>query len=136
MLATLDMLPTRCKLLRFPAVFCESLRLRDAAWRVPKTPGANPRVAERAAWRSSQSCVTRGSAAYNRKSLQIQLSHFFCTPGNPCATPIVTCGEGSFSYQGVSTRGVRHSPGCYPQDQRKSAKICEFGSVCSMDFVP
>ena len=36
--------------------------------------------------------------------------HFFCTPGNPCATPIVTHGEGSFSYQGVSTRGVRHSP--------------------------
>ena len=36
--------------------------------------------------------------------------HFFCTPGNPCATPIVTRGEGSFSYQGVSTSGVRHSP--------------------------
>ena len=33
--------------------------------------------------------------------------HFFCTPGNPCATPIATRGEGSFSYQGVSTRGVR-----------------------------
>ena len=39
------------------------------------------------------------------------LSHFFCIPGNLCATPIVTHGEGSFSYQGVSTRGVRHSPG-------------------------
>ena len=36
--------------------------------------------------------------------------HFFCTPGNPCVTPIVTRGEGSFRYQGVSTRGVRHSP--------------------------
>ena len=32
--------------------------------------------------------------------------HFVCTPGNPCATPIVTRGEGSFSYQGVSTRGL------------------------------
>ena len=32
--------------------------------------------------------------------------HFFCTPGNPCATPIVTRGEGSFSYQGVSNRGL------------------------------
>ena len=31
---------------------------------------------------------------------------FFCTPGNPCATPIVTRGEGSFSFQGVSTRGL------------------------------
>ena len=36
--------------------------------------------------------------------------HFFCTPGNPCVTPIVTRGEGSFSYQGVSIRGVGHSP--------------------------
>ena len=36
--------------------------------------------------------------------------HFFCRLGNPCATPIVTCGEGSFSYQGVNTRGVRHAP--------------------------
>ena len=36
--------------------------------------------------------------------------HFFCAPGNPCATPTVTRGEGSFSYQGVSIRGVRHSP--------------------------
>ena len=50
----------------------------------------------------------RGSAAY-RKSLQVPVISF-CTPGNPCATPIVTHGEGSFSYQGVSTRGVRHSP--------------------------
>ena len=40
--------------------------------------------------------------------------HFFCTPGNPCATPLVTRGEGSFSYQGVSTRGVRHSPVFHP----------------------
>ena len=27
-------------------------------WRVPNPPGANPLVAERAPWRSSQSCVT------------------------------------------------------------------------------
>ena len=32
--------------------------------------------------------------------------HFFCTPRNPCATPIVTRREGSFSYQGVSTGGL------------------------------
>ena len=31
--------------------------------------------------------------------------HFFCTPGNSCATPIVNRGEGSFSYQVVSTKG-------------------------------
>ena len=29
-------------------------------WRVPNPPGANPLVAERAPWRSSQSCVTGG----------------------------------------------------------------------------
>ena len=29
-------------------------------WRVPNPPGANPLVAERASWRSSQSCVTGG----------------------------------------------------------------------------
>ena len=43
--------------------------------------------------------------------IPIDSCQFFCTPGNPCATPIVTRGEGSFSYQGVSTRGVRHAPG-------------------------
>ena len=48
----------------------------------------------------------RGSAAY-WKSLQIPV----ISSAHPCATPIVTRGEGSFSYQGVSTRGVRHSPG-------------------------
>ena len=73
-------------------------------WRVPNPPGANPLVAETAPWRSSQSCVT------GLLEIPTDSCHFFCTPGNPCATPIVTRGEGSFSYQGVSTRGVRHSP--------------------------
>ena len=40
---------------------------------------------------------------------------FFCTPSNPCATPIVTRGEGSFSYQGVSTRAVSVFSGNYYQ---------------------
>ena len=48
--------------------------------------------------------------------------HFFCTPGNPCATPIVIRGEGSFSYQGVSTRGARHSPVWDPQTLQNKAK--------------
>ena len=30
------------------------------SWQVPNPPGANPLVAERAFWRSSQSCVTGG----------------------------------------------------------------------------
>ena len=53
--------------------------------------------------------LCNGGAAAYWKSLQIPVISP-CTSGNPCATPIVTRGEGSFSYQGVSTRGVRHSP--------------------------
>ena len=74
---------------------------------MPNPPAANPLVAERAPWRSSQSCVTRGQQPIGNPS---DSCHLFCTPGNPCATPILTRGEGSFSYQGVSTRGVRHPP--------------------------
>ena len=33
---------------------------KTTAWRVPNPPGANPLVAERAPWRSSQSCLTQG----------------------------------------------------------------------------
>ena len=74
-------------------------------WRVPNPPGANPLVAEKASWRSSQSRVTGGQQPI--VEIPTDSCHFFCTPGNPSATPIVTRGEGSFSYQGVSTRGVR-----------------------------
>ena len=45
--------------------------------------------------------------------------HVFCTLGNPCATPMVTRGEGSFSYQGVSTRGV---PGCFSHTLERRAR--------------
>ena len=71
-------------------------------------PGANPLVAERALLEVFAVLCDRGSAAY-WKSLQIPVissAHL----ANPCATAIVTCGEGSFNYRGVSTRGVRHSP--------------------------
>ena len=77
-------------------------------WRVPNPPGANALVAGRAPlvqWRSSQSCVTGGQQPIGNPYRFI----FFSTPGNPCATPIVSRGEGSFSYQGVSTRGVSRS---------------------------
>ena len=76
---------------------------------MPNPPGANPLVAERAPWRSSQSCVTGGQQPIIGNPYRF-LCHFFCTPGNPCATSIVTRGEGCFRYQGVSTRGVRHAP--------------------------
>ena len=48
-----------CELLVFG--FCAlSIFFGDVRWRVPNPPGANPLVAERAPWRSSQSCVTGG----------------------------------------------------------------------------
>ena len=50
----------------------------------------------------------RGSAAYWKSPTDS--CHLFCTPGNPCATSIVTRGEGSFHHEGVSTGGVRHAP--------------------------
>ena len=71
------------------------------------TPWCNPLVAERALWRSLQSFVTGGQQPVGNPT---DSCHFFCTPGNPYATPIVPRGEGSFSYQAVSTTGVRHSP--------------------------
>ena len=66
------------------------------------TPGANHLIAERAPWRFSQSCATGGQQPIGNPYRFV--SHFFCTPGNPFATPTVTRGEGSLSYQGVSTR--------------------------------
>ena len=84
---------------------------------VPNPPGANPLVAERAPWRSSQSCVTEGQQPIGNPYRFN--SHFFCTPGNLCATLIVTRGEGFFSYQGFSTRGVRHSPDCFRFPDRR-----------------
>ena len=86
---------------------------------MPNPPGANPLVAERASWRSSQSC---GAGVSSLSEIPTDSCHFFCTPGNPCATPIVTRGEGSFSYQGVSTRGVRHSPVGFPHESAKISR--------------
>ena len=75
---------------------------------MPNPPGANPLVAERAPLEVFAILCDRGPAAY-WKSLQIPVissAHLV----NPCVTPIATRGEGSFSYQGVMTRGVRHAP--------------------------
>ena len=80
---------------------------------MPNPPGANPLVAERAPYGSSQPRVTGGQQPVGNPYRF--LSHFFWTPRDPGATPIVTRGEGSFSYQGVSTRGVRHSPEIHPE---------------------
>ena len=79
-------------------VYCDTFLRSSGGW------GFWHSSDERASWRSSQSCVTRGSAACWK--IPTDSCHFFCTPGNPCATPIVTRGQGSFSYQGVSTRGL------------------------------
>ena len=89
---------------RYSETCHQACKRRD--WRVPNPPGANPLIAERAPWRSSQSRATGGRQPVGNPYRF--LCHFFCTPGDPCATPIVTRGGGPFSYQGVSTRGVRH----------------------------
>ena len=104
--------------------------------RVPNLPGANPLVAERASWRSSQSCVTGGQQPIGTPYRF--LCHFLCTPGNPCATPIVTRWEGSFSYhcnQGVSTRGVRQSPFSYNEYgmSQKSRELTEAPMLQELD---
>ena len=73
-------------------------------WRVPNPPGANALVAERAPWRSSQSCVTGGQQPIGNPYRF--LSHFFCTPGNPCATPIVTRGKALSATRGLAPGGL------------------------------
>ena len=75
------------------------------SWCVPNPPCANPLVAERATWRSSQSCVTGGQQPFGNPY------GFLLHTWQPLCDPMVTRGEGSFSYQGVSTRGVRQAPG-------------------------
>ena len=91
-------------------------------WRVPNPPGASPLVAESAPGRSSQSCVTGGQQPMGNPYRL--LCHFFCTPGNPCATPIVTRGVtclcGRFGYffvffcSGRRRGGPRRRGGCSP----------------------
>ena len=89
------------------------LLVSNDPWRVPNPPGANPLVAERAPQRSSQSCVTRGQQPirnpYRFLSFLLHTWQPLCDPNGH------SWGGGSFSYQGVSTRGVRHAPGpcCY-----------------------
>ena len=77
--------------------------------RVPNPPGANPLVAERAPLEVFAILSDREGVS-SLLEIPTDSCHFFCTLGNPCVTPIVTRGEGPFSYQGVSTRGVRHAP--------------------------
>ena len=76
-------------------------------WRVPNPPGANPWWLK-GPFGGLRSLVWQGVSSLLK--IPTDSCHFVCTPGNPRATPIVTRGEGSFSYQGVSTKGVRHSP--------------------------
>ena len=95
------------------------------AWWVPNPPLANP------AWlKGPLGWCGRGSAAY-WKSLQIHVISSAHT-----SIPIVTRGEGSFSYQGVSTRGIRHSPdrGQTILRTRGFFRIAIFGAFRSQDF--
>ena len=61
-----------------------SVKIAKNHWRVPNPPGANPLVAERAPWRSWESCVTGGQQPIGNPYRFN--CHFFSTPGNPRAT--------------------------------------------------
>ena len=90
-------------------------------WRVPNPPGANPLVAERAPWRSSQSCVTRGQQPIGNP---YRFLSFLLHTWQPlCDPPTVTREEDSFSYQGVSTRGVRHALVSLEEDKRAATNV-------------
>ena len=78
-------------------------------WRVPNPPGANPLLAERAFPKSDhwgRTGVARCAEEMRQESVGI--SNRLLTP---CHTRLRRPPRGPFSYQGVSTRGVRHSPG-------------------------
>ena len=83
----------------------QNLRSRSNGdcWRVPNPPGANPLVAERVPWRSSQSGVAGGQQPIGNP---YRFLSFLLHTWQSRETPMVTRGEGSFSYQGVSTRGL------------------------------
>ena len=74
---------------------------------MPNPPGANPLVAERAPWRPSQFRVTGGQLPIGTP---YRFLSFLLHTWQPLCDPNSHSWEGSFSYQGVSTRGVRHSP--------------------------
>ena len=74
------------------------------SWRVPNPPGANPLVAERAFPTSDywgRTGVARCAEEMTQESVGIS---------NRLLTKTAKTPRGPFSYQGVSTRGVRHSP--------------------------
>ena len=79
----------------------------DKFWRVPNPPGANPLVAERA-FPTSDYWGRTGVVRCAEEMTGI------CRDSNrlltPCHTRLRRPPRGPFSYQGVSTRGVRHSP--------------------------
>ena len=69
----------------------EGQQVEQRTWREPSPPGANPLVAERAPWKSSQSRVTGGQQPIGNPS---RFLSFLLRTWHPCATPIVTRGEG------------------------------------------
>ena len=85
-----------------------SLQEESVHWRVPNPPGANPLVAERAPWRSSQSCVTGGQQPignpYRFLSFLLHTWQPLCDPNSHSWRRLFQLS------QGVSTRGVRHAP--------------------------
>ena len=77
-------------------------------WRVPNPPGANPLVAERAFPTSDYWGRTGLPGVQKKWQESVGISNRLLTP---CHKRLRRLPGGPFSYQGVSTRGVRHSPG-------------------------
>ena len=100
-------------------MICDSrFESQIADWRVPNPPGANLLVAERA-FPTSDYWGCTGVARCAEEATRIcRISNRLLTP---CHTRLQRPPWRPFSYQGVSTRGVRHSPGCRSQITRFGA---------------
>ena len=77
-------------------------------WRVPKPPGANPLVAERAFRASDGEGLTRVPEAQGKLQESVGISHRLLTPATP--TTLRRLPRAPFNYFGGHTERVRHSP--------------------------
>ena len=91
-----------------PKKFLNNSRaLPNKTWRVPNPRGANPLVAERAPWRSSQSCVTGGQQPIRNP---YRFLSFLLHTWQPLCDPDSHSWGRLFQLAGLAPGGVRHSP--------------------------
>ena len=87
--------------------FLRKSQVEPQAWRVPNPPGANPLVAERA-FPTSDYWGRTGVARCAEEMTGI--CRDFQQAADPLSHETAKTSKDPFSYQGVNTRGVRHSP--------------------------